>query len=119
MKTLKYILVLSLVPIVGWSDFSCPAGTNMVCIEDADTICPVSAKCVPINAICLDSQGCQSERGYICGSEYDALMGDYQKVVDQYNQLQTDNVSLREKRLEQKNCVKNASNLLEARRCVA
>ena len=118
MKTFIYIFVLSLVPIVTWSDFSCPAGANMVCIEEADTVCPESAKCVPDNAICLDGQGCESDRGYICGSEYDELMSDYQKVVDQYNQLQSDNVTLREKRLDQKNCVRNASNLLEARRCV-
>lgn len=118
MKTLISIFVLSLVPIVTWSDFSCPAGENIVCIEEADTICPDYAKCVADNAICLDEHACESDRGYICGSEYDELMNDYQKAVDQYNQLISDNVALREKRLQQKNCVRNASSLLEARRCV-
>ena len=119
MKTLLFLFVLSLLSTGVWADFSCPNGTNEVCLTDGDTVCPASAKCVDNDAVCLDQRSCDSPSGFICGSEYDDVLNDNKKVVSQYNQLLSENVDLREKRLEQKNCVINASTLKDAKKCVA
>jgi len=118
MKTCVFLLTLLLASTAVRAEFSCPAGTKEACLDDSDTICPVSAKCVRHDAVCLDPESCDSTRGFICGSEYDAVMTDYEKVVAQYNQLISENVNLRETRLEQKNCVINAQTLKDAIRCV-
>lgn len=118
MKTFVFLLILLLASTTAWADFSCPDGTKEACLDDSDIICPISAKCVSQDAVCLDPGSCQSTRGFICGSEYDAVMADYEKVVAQYNQLTTENVDLRETRLEWKNCVINAQSLKDAIRCV-
>jgi len=118
MKTIMFLLAFSLVPATTWGDFSCPDATRATCLEVGDTVCPVSANCVADDAVCLDRQGCDSDRGYICGSQYDAVMNDYEKAVSQYNQLTSENVELRSQKLEQKNCVINAATLEDAIECV-
>ena len=118
MKALIFLLVLSLVSVGIHADFTCPPGTNAACLVEEDTVCPVSAKCVADDAVCLEGQGCDSASGYICGSEYDAVMSDYEKTVSQYNQLTSENVDLRNQQLVQKNCVTNAASLKDAIRCV-
>jgi len=118
MKALTFLVVLSLVTVAAHGDFSCPEGTNEACLDAGDTVCPATAKCVEKDAVCLDRSGCDSPRGYICGSLYDEILNDYEKAVGQYNQLTSENVALREERLEQKNCVINAANLKAAIRCV-
>lgn len=118
MKALIFLFVLSLVSLGIQADFTCPPGTNAACLDEGDTVCPASAKCVAEDAVCLDGQGCESERGYICGSQYDAILSDYEKTVSQYNQLTSENVDLRNQRLEQKNCVINAASVKDAIRCV-
>ena len=118
MKTLVFFLILSLAPMGAWADFICPDGTKEACLGDGDSVCPITGKCVDDAAVCLDPESCKSPRGFICGSEYDAVLADYEKVVGQYNQLISENVKLREVRLEQKNCVINAQSLKEAIRCV-
>jgi hypothetical protein len=45
-------------------------------------------------------------------------MRNYKKAVGQYDELVSENVSLREQRLARKNCVLNASSLEESQRCV-
>ena len=50
--------------------------------------------------------------------QLDAIMSDYEKTVNQYNQLTSENVALRNQRLEQKNCVINAASVKDAIRCV-
>lgn len=118
MKVPVFLFALSLISAGIAADFSCPPGTNAACIDEGDTVCPVSAKCVAGDAVCLDGQGCDSDSGYICGSQYDAVMRDYEKTVSQYNQLTTENVDLRKQKLEQRNCVINAATLKDAIRCV-
>jgi len=118
MKTLLFSLVLLLLPTSTWGAFSCPDATRAACLEEGDTVCPVTAKCVADDVVCLDESSCDSERGFICGAEYDAVLNDYEKVVSQYNQLTSENVELRERRLNQKNCVINAQTLKEAISCV-
>jgi hypothetical protein len=118
MKAVIFLFALSLLSSSASGDYSCPDGTNAACLGNGDTVCPASAKCVGNEAVCLDGRACDSARGYICGSEYDELMKDYEKVVSQYNQLTSENVGLREIRLEQRNCVINAATLKDAIKCV-
>jgi len=119
MHKLILISAFALVSTASWSDFSCPEGTNAACLDNGDKVCPVSAKCVSADVVCLDRQSCAPGVGFICESEYDEILNDYKKVIDQHQQLQSENVGLRERRLEQKNCVKNASTLAGARKCVS
>jgi hypothetical protein len=118
MKAIIFLFALLLLSSSALSDYSCPDGTNAACLDNEDIVCPASAKCVPNEAVCLDERACDSARGYICGSVYDELMKDYEKVVSQYNQLTSENVGLREIRLEQRNCVINAATLKDAIKCV-
>ena len=118
MKTLAMLLVLSLGPVAAWADFTCPEGTSEACLDAADTVCPATAKCVEADAVCLDAASCDSARGYICGSLYDEMIGNYEKAVVQYNQLTSENVELRNQALERRNCVINAQTLKAAIACV-
>jgi len=118
MKVPTFLTVLLLVTVAARADFSCPEGTNEACLDADDTVCPVTAKCVEKDALCLDASICDSPRGYICGSMYDQVLADYEKAVGQYNQLTSENVELRAERLERKNCVINAATLKEAIKCV-
>ena len=99
-------------------DFSCPDGTEAACLNGGDKVCPSSTKCVDEGATCFDEYPCDLNGSFVCESEYDAVMRDYQQVVRQYDELASENVDLREQRLEQKNCVLNASNLKAAKSCV-
>ena len=118
MKAVIFIFALSLLSSSALGNYSCPDGTKAACLAGGDTVCPASAKCVSSAAVCLDESACESARGYICGSEYDEVMKDYENVVSQYNQLTSENVDLREIRLEQRNCVINAATLKDAIRCI-
>ncbi len=118
MKTVIFLIALSLLSSSALGDYSCPDGTNAACLNNGDNVCPASAKCVNNEAVCLDGRACDSARGYICGSEYDEVLKDYEKVVSQYNQLTLENVDLRNIRLEQRNCVINAATLKDAIKCV-
>ena len=118
MKTLILLFVLLLVTTSVQGEFICLDGTSPAFLDDSDTVCPDSAKCVPDEAVCFDESSCESDRGFVCGSEYDNFLDDYKKVVVQFNQLTSENVDLREARLEQRNCVINAHSLKDAIRCV-
>lgn len=118
MKALMLLFLMCMVSVGARAGFTCPDGTNMACLEEGDTVCPLSAKCVSQAAICLDESACESARGYICGSEYDAVLSDHQQTVNKYNQLLSENVSLREDRLEKRSCVINSATLKDAIRCV-
>jgi len=118
MKAVIFLFALSLLSSSVYCDFSCPDGTQASCLDSGDTVCPVSAKCVNDEAVCLDESLCDSARGYICGSEYDVVLKDYEKVVSQYNQLTSENVDLRNERLEKRNCVINSATLKDAIKCV-
>lgn len=118
MKSLMFLLLTCLVSHVAWANFTCPDGAKMSCLEEGDTVCPAYAQCVDKASVCLDKSACDSARGYICGSEYDAVLSDHQQTVDQYNQLLSENVSLRNERLEKRNCVINSATLKDAIKCV-
>jgi len=117
-RVVVFLFALSLLSSSALGNYSCPDGTKAACLNNGDTVCPASAKCVSSEAVCLDESACDSAMGYICGSEYDELIKDYEKVVGQYNQLTSENVGLREIRLEQRNCVINAATLKDAIKCV-
>jgi len=117
MKRIALIVLLTLVSTATWGDLSCPGGTSAVCMENGDSICPATAKCVSNDVICLDRNSCAAGGSFICDTSYDKLMGEYKEAARQYDELVSENVSLREQRLAQKNCVLNASILDEAQRC--
>jgi hypothetical protein len=98
-------------------DFSCPDGTEPSCLDSGSKVCPGSTKCIDDRATCFDEYPCDLSGGFVCESQYDDVLNEYKDVVRQYDQLASDNVALREKRLEQKNCVLNASNLEDAKSC--
>ena len=118
MRKVILIIALALISMNVWSDFSCPDGANAVCLDNGDTVCSASAKCVDNDVICIDKHDCDPGIGYICESEYDEMLSDYKKTVAQHNELASENVDLRVLRLEQKNCVLNASTLEVAQSCV-
>lgn len=98
-------------------DFSCPTGTEAACLDSGDKVCPGSTRCVDEHAACFDNYPCDLNGGFVCRAEYDAAMSRCEQAVRQYDELAAENVSLREQRLTRKNCVLNAANLKDARRC--
>jgi hypothetical protein len=99
-------------------DFSCPDGTKPYCLDSGDKACPSSTKCVNDEATCFDDYPCDLSDGFFCASQYDNVLNDCKDVVRQYNELASENLDLRERRMAQKNCVINACTLEEARTCV-
>ena len=94
MKQLAFFAVLALVSAGAWGDFSCPNGTEPACIDNGDKVCPGSTRCVDHEATCFDEYPCDFSGGFVCDSEYDDLMNDYEKTVRQYNELASENVEL-------------------------
>ncbi len=99
-------------------DFSCPTGTEPACLDTGDKVCPGSTMCIDEGATCFDEYPCDLSEGFVCDSEYDGVMNGYKQAVRQNDELASENVELREKRLEIKNCVINAAALKDAIRCV-
>jgi hypothetical protein len=99
-------------------DFTCPTGTKAACLDTGDKVCPGSTKCIDEGATCFDEYPCDLSEGFVCATEYDGVMNGYKQAVKQHDELASENVTLREMRLEIKNCVINASALKVAIRCV-
>lgn len=118
MKFVFVMLALLLVSAVIRAGFSCPDGATASCLEEGDLICPNSTKCVVEGAICVDKHSCDGSDNFVCESDYDEMRGDYKKVVQQHNELASENEDLRKVRLERKNCVINAASLKDAISCV-
>jgi len=118
MDRLILLVILLWVPALSWSEFSCPDGTEAACIETGDRVCSANTKCVDNNATCFDDFPCSAGEGFVCGTEYDAALNDHKRSTEQYDQLVKENVSLRQERLDRKNCVLNATGLIEAQKCV-
>ena len=116
MSRLVLIIFLTLISLGVRGEILCPDGSSAVCLANGDNICPSSAKCVSSDVVCLDKTSCTGG-SFICDTSYDKLMADYKKAAGQYDDLVSENVSLREQRLAQKNCVLNASSLDEAQMC--
>lgn len=118
MKQHWLVLTLLCFPVLSMAEFTCPAGTVVSCIESGDRVCAAGTKCVDESATCFDAFPCDTEDGFVCGSEYDAALNDHQRSTEKYDQLVSENVDLRQQRLERKNCVLNATGLAEAQQCV-
>lgn len=118
MKRLPLLVALLLVYSFSWAGLSCPEGTEAACIEPGDKLCGETARCVDQSATCFDAFPCDVEAGFVCAAEYDAALNDHKRSTEQYDQLATENVDLRQERLDRKNCVLNATELTEAQRCV-
>ena len=118
MRKATLMIVMALVSMNTWGEYSCPEGADLACLDKGDKVCPANTKCVDKDAICFEKDSCGSGANMICRSEYDAVLNDHQETVKQYDSLAVENVSLREQRLEQKNCVLNASKLIDAQKCV-
>ena len=118
MNRFVLIVALALVSSGMRGDFSCPDGTAPACLEPGNKVCPGSTKCVDDGATCFDVYPCDLSDGFVCGSEHDEVLKDYKKAVIQHNELALENTALRERRLEQKNCVMNAPTLEDAKKCV-
>jgi len=117
---LRYLLVfaLSLTPVIGSADFSCPDGTQAACLETGDKVCAGSTRCVDENAVCFDDFPCDPNGGFVCTAEYDSALNEHRRSTEQYDQLVVENVDLRQQRLDRKNCVLNAADLSQAQNCV-
>ena len=118
MKNMTLIITLALVSINAWAEFSCPEGADLACLDKGDTVCPAATKCIADDAVCFDKHPCGPDTRLICESEYDEVLNNYKKSVEQYDLLIAENVGLREQRLARKNCVINASTLVGAQSCV-
>ena len=99
-------------------DFTCPTGTEAACLDTSDKVCPGSTQCIDEGATCFDEYPCSLSEGIVCASEYDGVMNGYKQAVKQHDELASENVTLREMRLEIRNCVINASALKDAISCV-
>ena len=98
--------------------FSCPDGADAACLDRSDKVCPGSAKCVDDRATCFDEYPCDISEGFVCASKYDDVLDDLKQAVKLHDELASENVALRERRLEQKNCILNSSTLDDAKKCV-
>ena len=118
MQKLILILILVLPTTSAWGDFSCPDGSNPVCLDDGDKVCPESTMCVNKQATCFDDYPCDLNGGFVCESEYDDAINDHKQAIKEHDELASENVDLRVQRLEIKNCILNADDLADAKRCV-
>jgi hypothetical protein len=118
MQKLLCIFALTMISSMVFADFTCPHDTKAICMDSGDKVCPASAKCVSNDVVCFDKNACDSERGFMCASEFDGVLNDYKETAEQYNKLALENVNLRETRLAKKNCVLNTSTLEDAKTCV-
>lgn len=118
MRHLSLLIGLLSVSAFSWAEFSCPDGTEAACIEAADRVCSANTKCVDTTAACFGEFPCGADEGFVCGSEYDAALHDHQRSMEKYDKLVKENVDLRQERLDRKNCVLNATGLIEAQKCV-
>lgn len=98
--------------------FLCPDGTDAACLETGDKLCPGSTRCVSDRATCFDEYPCDLSEGFVCASEYDDILNKLKQVAREHDELASENVALRARRLEQRNCVINAATLKDAIRCV-
>ena len=118
MKLLTLCTALFLIPTTSWAEFSCPQATEPACLDHGDKVCPGSTICVDKRATCFDNYPCDPGDGFVCQSNFDKVLQDAKVAAYQHGQLASENTVLREKRLERKNCVLNASTLAGARQCV-
>jgi hypothetical protein len=124
--------------------FSCPFGTEAVCLDYGDKICSSRGKCVTSDAVCFDSFTCGFD-GFVCKSSLSEVISEYEDLIEKYNKLVREYEDLRfdynqkivsKKSINDKfmevvdaleialsereglaNCVSNATNLDEAKGC--
>lgn len=98
--------------------FSCPDSTVAACLDSDDKVCSGLAKCVDERATCFEQYPCGLSEGFVCAEKYNDTLDDLRQAVKLHEELALENVTLRERRLNQKNCVLNASTLHDAQSCV-
>jgi hypothetical protein len=118
MKSILISALLMLVSMSAWCDFSCPDGAKPACLDNGDKVCPAAGRCVDNEAICFDQFPCDAGEGFVCESKYNTMMMGFRDAAKEHDALVAENVGLRQQRLEEKNCVLNASTLARARKCV-
>ena len=118
MRKLIPIFILTLVTTGAWGGFSCPNGSEPVCLDEGDKVCPASTMCVNEQATCFDDYPCDPNAGFVCETEYDGVMDEARQATAQHDELASENVDLRVQRLETKNCILNAAELEDAKKCV-
>ena len=118
MRQFILALLLALVSATAAAEFTCPVATSPACIDPGDTVCPADSRCVGTGATCFEDYPCQPGEGFVCASSYDEALAGAQATSAQYDSLVTENVALREERLQKRNCVINAQSLKAAIACV-
>lgn len=103
--------------------FTCPYGTDPVCLDYGDSICGTQGMCVDQNAACFDSYECDYN-GFACKSDVNACVTDYEDLLREHNSLVSDyNALLKDARdLEEgfqdlEACVLYAATLDQAKLC--
>ncbi len=59
--------------------FSCPLGSRGSCLSYGEQICSSYGKCVDSSAVCFSAFTCD-HKGFLCKSEYDDLVDDYNRL---------------------------------------
>lgn len=123
MRAWPFVLLALLAQPVVAQSFTCRFGTQAACLEYNDTVCTGGARCVGASAICFDQFQC-NYRGFVCRSDLDHCVEDYQALLERHNQLVDDfNVLLEDARqlrtqlIDTESCVLLAVSLTEARLC--
>lgn len=65
--------------------FSCTFG-RATCLDYGDKVCSQFGKCVDDNAICFEQFTC-NYAGFVCKSDYDELVREYEGVVRRHDEL--------------------------------
>lgn len=113
----------SILTVTQAATFACPDEKVGVCLDPDDQVCLAHTKCVDRDAVCFDLGTCD-EQGFVCKSQVDGIVRDYQEVLGQsrrltekYNTLvrKYNDLLARYKTMEQ--CVAAATTIAEARVC--
>lgn len=118
MKKPGLIVILALVSAGAWGDFSCPDGTDAVCLNSGDKVCPLSAKCVDADAVCFDEYVCGHEEAYVCESGYDEVQDKNEELVRKFNVLASKHNDLLNVNEGKERCVISAATLEDAKNCL-
>ncbi len=112
------MVALTLVCVGAWGNFSCPRGSEAVCLDPGDLVCPATSKCVNDQAVCFEDYPCDADDGFVCESRHDELANENEVLVKKYNQLISEHNDLIGRHSEKERCVIKAATLESAKKCV-
>lgn len=118
MRPCALTLMLLLLPVMAAAEFTCPVDTSPACLDPGDLVCPAATRCVTSSTTCFEEYPCEPDEGFVCASSYDEILEEAQATSARYDKLTAENVSLREERLQVRNCVINAQSVKAAIACV-